>query len=51
MVDTSTWWFIVCDFDFIIGVTDIGGRKLKYEPLWIWFTYVSAQMCIVYVGL
>ncbi|QWU43422.1 lysoplasmalogenase [Bacillus sp. NP247] len=51
------WWipalggllFVISDF--IIGVTDIGGRKLKYEPLWIWFTYVAAQMCIVYVGL
>ena len=53
--NTGIWWipafggllFVISDF--IIGVTDIGGRKLKYEPLWIWFTYV-AQMCIVYVG-
>ncbi|PEK51455.1 hypothetical protein COL64_11065 [Bacillus toyonensis] len=55
--NTEIWWipalggllFVISDF--IIGVTDIGGRKLKYEPLWIWFTYVAAQMCIVYVGL
>ncbi|MED0991765.1 lysoplasmalogenase [Bacillus nitratireducens] len=55
--NTGIWWvpalggllFVISDF--IIGVTDIGGRKLKYEPLWIWFTYVAAQMCIVYVGL
>ena len=52
--NTGIWWipafggllFVISDF--IIGVTDIGGRKLKYEPLWIWFTYVAAQMCIVY---
>ena len=55
--NTGIWWipafggllFVISDF--IIGVTDIGGRKLKYEPLWIWFTYVAAQMCIVYVGI
>ncbi|KFN04278.1 lysoplasmalogenase [Bacillus clarus] len=53
----GVWWlpalggllFVISDF--IIGVTDIGGRKMKYEPLWIWFTYVAAQMCIVYVGI
>ncbi|MHC2834541.1 lysoplasmalogenase [Bacillus sp. F9_6S_D1_P_5] len=55
--NTGIWWipafggllFVISDF--IIGVTDIGGHKLKYEPLWIWFTYVAAQMCIVYVGI
>ncbi|BCB35508.1 hypothetical protein BCJMU51_0401 [Bacillus cereus] len=55
--NAGIWWipafggllFVISDF--IIGVTDIGGRKLKYEPLWIWFTYVAAQMCIVYVGI
>lgn len=51
------WWvpafggllFVISDF--IIGVTDIGGRKVKYDPLWIWLTYVAAQMCIIYVGI
>ncbi|PFJ14127.1 hypothetical protein COD67_18435 [Bacillus cereus] len=55
--NTGIWWipafggllFVISDF--IIGVTDIGGRKLKHEPLWIWLTYIAAQMCIVYVGL
>ncbi|MEH7455736.1 lysoplasmalogenase [Bacillus sp. JJ1127] len=53
----GVWWvpafggllFVISDF--IIGVTDIGGRKVKYDPLWIWLTYVAAQMCIIYVGI
>ncbi|KEK24333.1 lysoplasmalogenase [Bacillus gaemokensis] len=53
----GTWWipaiggllFVISDF--IIGVTDIGGRKVKYDPLWIWLTYVAAQMCIIYAGI
>ena len=51
--NSGIWWapafggllFVISDF--IIGVTDIGGRKLKYEPLWIWFTYVDSNVyCI-----
>lgn len=40
------WWILVFGgllfviFDFIIGVIDIGGCKLKYELFWIWFIYV-----------
>ncbi|MEN1938140.1 lysoplasmalogenase [Paenibacillus sp. 102] len=54
---SGIWWipafggllFVISDF--IIGVTDIGGRKVKYDPLWIWLTYIAAQMCIVYAGI
>ncbi|WP_416825881.1 lysoplasmalogenase [Ectobacillus polymachus] len=52
----GVWWlpaiggalFVVSDF--IIGVTDIGQRKIKHAELWIWLTYVTAQMAIVYSG-
>lgn len=51
------WWlpavggFLFVISDFIIGITDIGGRKVKYDPLWVWLTYIGAQMCIIYVGI
>ncbi|MDM5153266.1 lysoplasmalogenase [Bacillus sp. DX1.1] len=55
--NNGMWWipalggFLFVISDFIIGVTDIGERKVKYDPLWIWLTYVGAQMCIIYVGI
>ncbi|WP_045522475.1 lysoplasmalogenase [Neobacillus niacini] len=51
------WWipalggFLFVISDFIIGITDIGGRNIKYDPLLVWGTYVGAQMCIIYVGM
>ncbi|MFD3448175.1 lysoplasmalogenase [Microbacteriaceae bacterium 4G12] len=50
------WWlpaiggalFVISDS--IIGVADIGERKIKHAELWIWLTYVAAQMTIVYSG-
>ncbi|HDX9580542.1 lysoplasmalogenase [Bacillus cytotoxicus] len=51
------WWvpaiggFLFVISDFIIGITDIGGRNVKYDPLLVWATYVGAQMCIIYVGM
>ncbi len=34
--------------DFLIGVTDIRGVRIKNANDWIWLTYVAAQMAIVY---
>ena len=34
--------------DFIIGVTDIRGIKIKNANDWIWLTYVLAQAGIIY---
>jgi hypothetical protein len=36
--------------DFIIGVTDIRGIKIKNANDWIWLTYVAAQAGIIYAG-
>ncbi|WP_369901197.1 lysoplasmalogenase [Bacillus manliponensis] len=53
----GTWWipaiggllFVISDA--IIGITEIGEKKVKYDPLLIWATYIAAQMCIIYVGI
>lgn len=53
----EVWWipalggFLFVISDAIIGITEIGGHKVKYDPLLIWATYVGAQMCIIYVGI
>ncbi|AWC27393.1 lysoplasmalogenase [Bacillus cytotoxicus] len=53
----TMWWlpalggFLFVISDFIIGVTEIGARKIKYDPLFVWLTYVAAQMCIIYAGI
>ena len=36
--------------DFIIGVTDIRGIKIKNANDWIWLTYVAAQAGIIYAS-
>jgi len=36
--------------DFLIGVTDIRGIKIKNANDWIWLTYVLAQAGIIYAG-
>lgn len=36
--------------DFIIGITDIRGIKIKNANDWIWLTYVGAQAGIIYAG-
>lgn len=36
--------------DFIIGVTDIRGIKIKNANDWIWLTYVLGQIGIIYAG-
>lgn len=47
------WWsalggllFVLSDL--LIGVTDVGGRTIKHVAIWIWLTYVAAQMAILY---
>ncbi|MBI5032396.1 MAG: lysoplasmalogenase [Chloroflexi bacterium] len=40
--------FIVSDF--IIGITDIRGIKIKNANDWIWLTYVAGQAGIIYAG-
>lgn len=41
-------FFVVSDF--IIGITDIRGIKIKNANDWIWLTYVLAQAGIIYAG-
>ena len=36
--------------DFIIGITDIRGIKIKNANDWIWLTYVAGQAGIIYAG-
>jgi uncharacterized membrane protein YhhN len=36
--------------DFLIGATDIRGRRLANANDWIWLTYVAGQMGIIYAG-
>ncbi len=49
------WWWLVFPgtilfyiSDMIIGITDFGGTALKRPHLWIWLTYIPAQMGIIY---
>lgn len=52
----GAWWLaavggvIFMVSDFIIGATDIGGRRLHNANDWIWLTYVGGQMGIIYAG-
>lgn len=57
-VNTGGWSYLVAigalSFvisDLIIGVTVLGEKKFPRSELWIWLTYVLAQMCIIYAGL
>ena len=53
----GVWWvaalggllFVLSDL--LIGVTEVGGRKIKHAAIWIWATYVTAQMAILYVAV
>jgi len=36
--------------DFLIGLTDIRGVRIRRANDWIWVTYVAGQMGIVYAG-
>lgn len=36
--------------DFLIGITDIRGIKIKNANDWIWLTYVAGQMGIIYAS-
>jgi hypothetical protein len=50
------WWLTVMGAisfvasDFLIGITEIGGRPLHNANDWIWLTYVAGQMGIIYAG-
>lgn len=53
----GVWWltavgglFFVLS-DLLIGVTSVGGYKIKHKELWVWFTYVAAQMAIIYAAV
>ncbi len=37
--------------DLIIGATVIGGHEFDRSELWVWFTYVLGQMCIIFTGM
>jgi len=37
--------------DLIIGITDIGGRRVKHAALWVWATYILGQMGIIYAQI
>lgn len=51
---TGWWWMILAGAflfflsDTIIGLTDFGGLAMKKPHLWIWLTYIPAQMGILY---
>lgn len=49
------WWWVITlgallflASDTIIGITDFGGMAMKRPHLWIWLTYIPAQMGILY---
>lgn len=48
------WWMILVGAflffisDTIIGITDFGGLAMIRPHLWIWLTYIPAQMGILY---
>jgi uncharacterized membrane protein YhhN len=53
----GAWWWVAIGgslfvlSDFLIGMTEIGKHPLRHAPLWIWGTYVAAQMGIIYASL
>lgn len=34
--------------DFLIGISEIKENGPKNQSIWVWFTYVIGQMCIIY---
>lgn len=52
----GVWWLtavgglIFVLSDLLIGVTDVGGYRMKHKEIWIWFTYVAGQMAIIYAA-
>jgi hypothetical protein len=52
----GAWWLAAAGglsfvaSDFLIGVTDIRGTRIRNANDWIWATYVAGQMGIVYAG-
>ena len=50
----GAWWFAALGgflfvvSDFLIGLTDIRGHRLRNANDWIWLTYVAGQMGIIY---
>lgn len=51
---SGAWWmttigallFILSDF--LIGLSEIKEKGPKNQSVWVWLTYVPAQMCIIY---
>ncbi len=51
------WWlaalgallFVISDL--IIGITKIGNTSFRYSELWVWLTYITGQLGIIYTGL
>lgn len=35
--------------DFLIGLVDFGGVKIKYRNIWVWITYIMGQIGIIYM--
>lgn len=50
----GAWWmtalggFLFVVSDFLIGLTDIRGFRIRNANDWIWLTYVTGQMGIIY---
>jgi hypothetical protein len=50
----GAWWivalggFLFVASDFLIGITDIRGVRIRNANDWIWLTYVAGQMGIIY---
>lgn len=50
----GAWWIaalgglLFVASDFLIGITDIRGRRIQNGNDWIWLTYVAGQMGIIY---
>lgn len=53
----GAWWvttvgaFLFILSDFLIGISEIKEKGPKNQSVWVWFTYVPAQICIVYTLL
>lgn len=53
----GVWWlaaiggFLFVVSDLIIGITSVGTVQMKHSEIWIWLTYVTAQMGIIYAGV
>ena len=51
---SGPWWittigaFLFIISDFLIGLSEIKEKGPKNQSVWVWLTYVPAQICIVY---